>query len=59
MKVRTISPEALLSELTEELAPFDLTVEEFVRSNLDDHDDWILRELWMFFRDAAEIALEK
>ncbi len=59
MKVRTFSPEELLSKPTVELAPFDLTAQQFIRSNLDDNDDWVLRGLWMFFRGAAEIALEK
>ena len=31
----------------------------FVDTDLDDHEDWRLRELWMFSRDALAMVLGK
>ena len=45
--------------MTRELAPFGITVEQFVDTELDDHEDWRLRELSMFYRDALAMVLGK
>jgi hypothetical protein len=57
--VQTMTNRDVPEGMTRELAPFGITVEQFVETELDDHEDWRLRELWMFYRDALAMVLDK
>lgn len=54
-----LTDEEIMDYALEELKPFDITVEDFVQTSLDDHTDWQLRELWMFYRDVIAQVLER
>jgi len=56
---RTMTNRDVPEGRTRELAPFGITVEQFVDTGLDDHEYWRLRELWMFYRDALAMVLGK
>lgn len=54
-----LTDEEIMDYALEELRPFDIAVEDFVQTSLDDHTDWQLRELWMFYRDVIAQVLER
>ena len=54
-----LTDEEIMDYALDELRPFDITVEDFVQTSLDDHTDWQLRELWMFYRDVIAQVLER
>lgn len=54
-----LTDKEIMDYALDELRPFDITVEDFVQTSLDDHTDWQLRELWMFYRDVIAQVLER
>lgn len=54
-----LTDQEIMDYALDELRPFDITVEDFVQTSLDDHTDWQLRELWMFYRDVIAQVLER
>lgn len=54
-----LTDEEIMDYALDELRPFDIAVEDFVQTSLDDHTDWQLRELWMFYRDVIAQVLER
>jgi len=46
----TLSLEQMRNELAAALSPFDLDVDEFLSSDIDDYSDANLRDIWLMVK---------
>ena len=49
MNATVITLQELISDVEESLKTFDITLEEFAAADLDDYEDWDLRDIWLMF----------
>jgi len=49
MNATVITLEELISDVEESLKTFNITLEEFAAADLDDYEDWDLRDIWLMF----------
>lgn len=53
MSVFLMTLEELMSDLSESLMRFNVSLSEFASMNLNEIDNWELRDLWLMFHDEA------
>ena len=53
MNATLITLEELISDVEESLKTFNITLEEFAAADLDDYEDWDLRDIWLMFHDEV------
>lgn len=51
-----VSTESLRKNVAEVLEPYELTVDEFLHSDIDDLENVDLRELWLMVKGVLEPA---
>lgn len=51
-----VSTESLRKNVAEALEPYELTVDEFLHSDIDDLENVDLRELWLMVKGVLEPA---
>jgi hypothetical protein len=53
MKATVITLEELISDVEESLKTFNITLQDFAAADLDDYEDWDLRDIWLMFHQEV------